>query len=95
MKQKCVELQTIVVLDNLSVHKARPIMQRFDDSFAVKFLTTYSSALNPIEKVWNVVKNEWRKTQHMFALYDYESDQDRERSSLARIKHILGKSIKL
>ena len=82
----------MVVLDNLSVHKARHIVQRFDDGFKVKYLPTYSSVLNPIEKVWNVVKAEWRKTQHLYALMDYEDDEARERGSIARIKHILGKT---
>lgn len=91
LKNKCSERPTIVVMDNLSVHKARPVLARFDDRFVPMFLPTYSSALNPIERVWNLVKQEWRRTQHMFALYDYESDEARERGSLARLNKIIGK----
>jgi len=38
-----------------------------------------------------VVKAEWRKTQHMYALMDYEDDEARLRGSIGRIRHILGK----
>ena len=91
LKQKCSERPTVVIMDNLSVHKARPVLARFDERFIAKFLPTYSSALNPIERVWNVAKHEWRKTQHMFALYEYEDEEHRERGSMARVNKIIGK----
>jgi transposase len=55
------------------------------------FLPTYSSVLNPIEKVWNVVKQEWRQTQHLHALREFLDMEDCSRYSLDRLRAIVGK----
>ncbi len=55
------------------------------------FLPTYSSVLNPIEKVWNVVKQEWRQTQHLHALKEFLDMEDCTRYSLDRLRAIIGK----
>jgi transposase len=94
LKQKC-RRPTMLVMDNLSVHKARSVMQLYDERFQVMFLPTYSSVLNPIERVWNLMKHEWRKTQHMHALLDFEDEDRRTLHSLARIRQIIGKQFSL
>jgi transposase len=65
LKEKCSDRRCIVVMDNLSVHKSKVIQDVFDDGFQQKFLPPQSCELNPIEKVWNILKMKWRKTSFM------------------------------
>ena len=84
----------MLVQDNLSVHKAGVIKQLYDSTFRHMFLPTYSSVLNPIERVWNVIKQEWRQTQHLHSKYnEYVDDEDRARYSVNRLRAIVGKDI--
>ena len=47
----------IVVIDNLSVHHSKLVTNQFDNRwFLHQFLPPQSCELNPIEKVWNIVK---------------------------------------
>lgn len=48
-------------MDNLSIHKAKCIQELYDEDFKCMFLPPYSCVLNPIERVWSLVKREWRK----------------------------------
>ena len=48
-------------MDNLSVHHSNLIAKEFNLRFIAKFLPTYSCELNPIEKVWNLLKMKWRR----------------------------------
>ena len=53
-------------MDNLSVHHANDVVKLFDEHyFVAKFLPTYSCDLNPIEKVWHLLKYRWRRTAHL------------------------------
>ena len=67
------------------------MLQIYGGTLRPMFLPTYSSVLNPIERVWNVVKHEWRKTQHLHALRDFESEEERTQYSCARLRAIIGK----
>ena len=51
------------VLDNHSSHKNKDRILKTLDSLGVKllFLPPYSSEFNPIEKIWAIIKLEWRK----------------------------------
>ena len=62
LKEKCADRRCIVVMDNLTVHKSKLISEVFSDDFQQKFLPPQSCKLNPIEKVWNILKMKWRKT---------------------------------
>lgn len=47
----------VVVMDNLSPHKAPETIRRIEQTGAqVRFLPAYSPDLNPIEKMWSKVK---------------------------------------
>lgn len=48
------------VMDNLTVHHSKVVMRHFDEDFQAFFLPPYSSAMNPIERLWNIVKQQWR-----------------------------------
>lgn len=50
-----------LVLDNLTVHHASKVKTLFDDNFKPFYLPAYSCELNPIERLWSVVKAQWRK----------------------------------
>lgn len=54
----------IVVMDNLSAHKAAPTLELIEKAGAeVRFLPAYSPDLNPIEMMWSKVKGLLRKAQ--------------------------------
>jgi len=55
------------------------------------FLPTYSSVLNPIEKVWNVIKQKWKSTQHLHALKEFQDIDACSEYSISRLRHIVGK----
>ena len=48
-------------MDNYMVHQTQRVKDLFTDRVEQRFLPPYSCALNPIERLWSVVKNEWRK----------------------------------
>ena len=49
---------TIVVMDNLSVHKSPAVKKLFQDAgMELRYLPPYSPDLNPIEMVWSKVKS--------------------------------------
>jgi len=74
------------------VHKAACVLQAYTAAFRPMFLPPYSSVLNPIERVWNMIKQEWRKTQHLHALRDFEDEDERTNYSCARLRAIIGKN---
>ncbi len=54
----------VVVMDNLSSHKSKPVIEAIEQADAeVWFLPPYSPDLNPIEKLWSKVKAWLRKTR--------------------------------
>jgi transposase len=65
LKEKCQDHTCVVVMDNLQVHKTKVVQGLFNDHFVQKFLPPQSCELNPIEKVWNIIKGKWRKTSYM------------------------------
>lgn len=66
LKAKCLDGKCIIVMDNLSVHKSKTIKELFnDEAFRQVYLPPQSCNLNPIEKVWNIVKSQWRRTSYM------------------------------
>ena len=66
----------VVVLDNLAVHRSRKVAEIFDQRFVAMFLPPYSSALNPIERLWAVAKERWRRQQHASAVALDGQDSD-------------------
>jgi transposase len=55
----------IVVMDNLSVHHSKIVKEEFDNRwFMYQFLPPQSCELNPIERVWNLIKGQWRKNSY-------------------------------
>ena len=55
----------VVVLDNITLHKSKIVKQVYIQDFKVMFIPPYSCTLNPIERLWSLVKTEWRNTQHL------------------------------
>jgi transposase len=52
----------VLVMDNLSAHKAKVVRQLLDHSeFSYRYLPSYSPDLNPIEPAWAKVKGRLRK----------------------------------
>ena len=74
LKEKCLE-RCIVVVDNLCVHRSRAVRDIFDEKFQQMFLPPHSCELNPIEKAWNIIKGEWRKTSYLIMDNDHRTDE--------------------
>lgn len=53
--------EAVVYMDNLSVHYAKRVKDFFNQRVMQKFLPKYSCTLNPIERLWLVVKDKWRR----------------------------------
>lgn len=85
----------LCVMDNLSVHKSRRVRELFDTRFVAFFLPPYSCSLNPIEKLWSVIKNLWRRAGQegsgIQERLDRRSVDRRTLESLVRLRKILGK----
>jgi transposase len=73
-------------MDNLSVHKAKEIKSQWDADFIYQFLPPYSSTLNPIERLWSVIKGQWRKTCHMGR---QDNKEENERVAINRIRQLI------
>ena len=58
---KKVRNKATVYLDNLSVHHSKVITELFGERVDCRFLPPYSCALNPIERLWHLVKKQWRE----------------------------------
>jgi transposase len=39
------------------------------------FLPPHSCELNPIEKAWNIIKSQWRKTSFMILENDHKTEE--------------------
>jgi transposase len=50
-------------MDNLRVHHAKIVMEAYPQNIQPLFLPPYSCALNPIERLWAIVKNRFRSHQ--------------------------------
>ena len=59
LKKKCQGSKTLIVLDNLRIHHAKKVQYIFDYNFQQMFLPPYSSELNPIERLWSLLKRKW------------------------------------
>lgn len=57
---------TVVYMDNYSVHKAKHVIEHFGRGFEQRFLPPYSCAMNPIERLWRLIKHHWTKGMHSF-----------------------------
>ena len=52
----------VIFADNHSAHKSKLVTKFIaDNNMTLKFLSVYSSPLNPAEKAWSALKNEWSK----------------------------------
>ena len=56
----------VVILDNLRIHHSKKLNEVYDNNFKELFLPTYSSELNPIERLWAIVKRKWTQRLHIF-----------------------------
>ena len=59
MKNKCHGRRVVVVLDNLRIHHSKKLNAVYYNNFKKLFLPTSSSELNPIERLWSIVKRRW------------------------------------
>ena len=91
--------ESIVILDNLRIHHSKKLNEVYNNNFKEFFLPTYSSELNPIERLWSIVKRKW--TQHLHIFCDDISEaltkkvkKKKElliKSTIARLKEIIGR----
>ena len=93
LRSKCEGRRVLVVLDNLRIHHAKILSDVFTSNFQSKFLPPYSSELNPIERLWSLVKRRW--TKGLFAVTEeltrYKALRSIHLRAVQRLKGILGK----
>jgi transposase len=53
--------EAVVYMDNLGVHHTRDVRLCFPDRVLPRYLPKYSCVLNPIEHLWGIVKEKWRR----------------------------------
>ena len=67
--------EAVVYMDNLTVHHATAVKDAFNDRVRPRYLPKYSCTLNPIEHLWGIVKEKWRRAmlEHIDDLDHLES----------------------
>ena len=92
LKAKC-QGRTVVILDNLKIHQSKLLESIYDGNFKEMLLPPYSSALNPIERLWSVVKRTWQRNLHRFTEQIYGTQQEEHigDAAIRRIREIIGK----
>ena len=88
LKEKCKGIHCVVIMDNLSVHNAKIVNEEFDRYFENRLLPPYSCTLNPIERIWSIVKQLWRKTVHLYCMQQ-DSVEERLQAARQRILQII------
>lgn len=99
LKTKCLDRRVVVVLDNLRIHHSKKLNEVYDKRFKELFLPTYSSELNPIERLWSIVKRKWTQNLHIFCDEISEALTKKvkkkqellTRSTIARLREIIGR----
>lgn len=67
----CLPKDTVIVMDNASFHRKSRLFQISEKNHrTLIFLPPYSPELNPIEKVWSILKAMIRKVMHLFDSLD-------------------------
>jgi len=56
LRSKCEGKRVVLILDNLRIHYAKKLNPIYTKDFKAMFLPLYSSPLNPIERLWAVLK---------------------------------------
>ena len=64
----------VVYMDNFSAHYSAKVKEAFNDRVMQRFLPAYSCTLNPIEKLWLLVKEKWRRAM-LEHTHDLEDDE--------------------
>ena len=81
------------MLDNLKVHQAKVLESVYDQNFKEMFLPPYSCELNPIERLWSVLKHKW--AQNLFHFTEEVNTQvtkvDMHKEAVERLHEMLGK----
>ena len=85
LREKCWTHRAVVVMDNLQVHKTKAVRDAFNSRFEQKFLPPQSCELNPIEKVWNIIKGQWRKRSYLI-LENNKSTEEKIRDAVTMIQ---------
>ena len=94
LKNKCKDRRVVLVLDNLPIHHAKLLNDVYDSNFKELFLPPYSSVLNPIERLWSVLKRKW--TQGLYHFSDELAQLQKKkvsvpRQSMIHLQALLGK----
>jgi transposase len=53
--------EALVYMDNYNVHHSKEVKEFFNERVKQRFFPPYSCALNPIEKLWMLVKGRWKR----------------------------------
>lgn len=96
LKRKCQGRRTLIVLDNLKIHYAKKNNHLYDQDFKLLFLPPYSSELNPIERLWAILKLKWRKHLQLYidelqGVKETRSSDQLAKLAVSKLRETLGK----
>ena len=98
MKNKCEGMRVIVILDNLKIHHSKKLEQVYDTHFKEMLLPTYSSELNPIERLWSLLKRKWTQnlTYYVHEVQErlaktFRKKDTQIKDTIAKLRETIGK----
>lgn len=93
LKEKCQGRKVTIVQDNLRIHHSHAVQHIYNKVFTRTMLPTYSSELNPIERLWSVLKRKW--TQNLFNISEdltkERNNKSIQKRALERLRDLIGK----
>ena len=97
LKRKSEGRRTLIVLDNLKIHYAKKNNHLYSKDFKLLFLPPYSSELNPIERLWAILKSKWRKNLQLYieelrTIRETRSSDQLAKLSVAKLRETLGRN---
>ena len=86
----------IIVLDNLRIHHAKKLSYLYYTRFKPMFLPAYSSELNPIERLWSLLKRRWHgklqlHVEDLQHVRDTRSQDQLQKATETKLRETIGK----
>ena len=96
LKRKCEGRRTLLILDNLRIHYSKKLNRIYSKDFKVMFLPPYSSPLNPIERLWGLLKHKWQRNLLLYVeelqqVKETRSEEQHTNMTVVKLRQTIGK----